>query len=125
MAKTVQEMSNNLREKKKFTTVLRAYVNEQATKLSVGLSNKSPICDEIMLSVQPNHKHATDLNPESIVAMLETGETIEPPQITELRARLGTELLSLDTIRINVKKKLRLRVFIQVFRHKSKANSLQ
>ena len=88
-AKTVKKMSGRVHE---FPTVLRTNINGQKTKLNVIQNNKSPICGEIMFSVQPNPKHATVLNPDSIIALLDTIDTNETSQVIEVRARLEKEL---------------------------------
>ena len=89
MAKTVKEISDSIRERvHEFPTVLRTNINGQETMLNVRQNNKSPICCEIMFSVQPNPKHATELNPDLMIALLDTNETNETPQVTEVRARL-------------------------------------
>ena len=98
MAKTVKEMSDSIREwVHEFPNVLRTNVNCRETKLSVSQSSKSPICGEIIFSVQLNPLHATELNLDSMIALLdinESNESIEPPEITKVRAQHEKELES-------------------------------
>ena len=89
MAKTVKEMSDSIRERvHEFPTVLKTSFNGQEMKLNLNQNNKSPVCGEIMFSVQPNPSYATELNPDSMIALLDTNDTNEIPQVIEARARL-------------------------------------
>ena len=95
MSKTVQEMSDNIREKfNEFLTILRAKVNGQEIKLKLCEDPKSPICGEIMFAVKQNPQYEAELNPSSMIAVLEPEEITEPQQMTEVRARLEKELES-------------------------------
>ena len=95
MAKTVKEMSDSILERvHEFPTVLKTNINGQETKLNVSQNNNSPICCEILFSVQPNPKHSTELKPDSMVALLDTNETNETLQVIEVRPRLEKKLES-------------------------------
>ena len=96
---------------------------------SLNQSNKSPICGEIMFSVQLNPIYATEVNPEAMIAILGINDTNETHQVTEVCAWLVKKYLESCSAKIlskiNAKKILWLCVWNRVFRTTSKANSVQ
>ena len=86
-------MSDSIREKyHEFPTMLKTKSNGNEINLSLNGNHNSLICGEIMFSVQHNPQYTTELNPASMIAMLEQSEINEPSQMTEIRARLEKEL---------------------------------
>ena len=72
MAKKVKEMSDSIRKRvNEFLTIIRTNVNGQDIKLKINENKKYPICCEIMFSVQQNPNYTTELNPGSMISMLE------------------------------------------------------
>ena len=88
-------MSDSIRERlHELPTVLETNVNGRETKLSVRKRIKSPICSEILFSVQPYPMLATELNLNSMITLLDTNETDETSQVIEVRAWLEKKLKS-------------------------------
>ena len=94
IAKTVQEISQSLREKvREFSTVLKIKFNVRDMQLDITDNTVEPICGEINFSVKSIQLCCNEYEPqETMIVAIKPQEEPKEPRIFELRGRLEAEL---------------------------------
>ena len=94
IAKTVQEMSQSIREKvREFPTVLKTKFNGRDMQLNITENTADQICGEINFSVKSIPLCCNETVPqETMIASIQPQEEPEEPRILEKRGRLEAEL---------------------------------